>query len=105
MTEIERFQKIQILLAEYNGVRAHIISRTTTSVQIMVLLIGSVAATAVQAKSSFAIGVGVTLFIFISLSVVLFLITTDLLEESRQSVELERRINELSGCEEPPSMA
>jgi membrane protein implicated in regulation of membrane protease activity len=67
----------------------------------MVLLIGSMAATAVQAKSSFVIGILVTLFVFISLSIILFLITTDLLEESRQSVDLERRINKLSGCKEP----
>jgi hypothetical protein len=91
--EMTDMEKVQILLAEYNTLKAQIISRGATSVQVIAIGVAALAVSASLLKDNLRLGLVVFLSLLIGVGVQARLTNRDLLEEAAQVRRLEAEIN------------
>jgi hypothetical protein len=90
-------QKIQVLLAEYSGVRSHIVARTTASIQGVAIFIASLAILAPQFEIHPVTSSILLVILAPILAVVAKFIHSDLYNEVEHVQRLEAEINRRAG--------
>jgi hypothetical protein len=93
-------EKIQILLHEYDSIRNHIISRTSTAVQVAAIGVGALLVGVPQSNADFCVIAAMIAFVFVAMALIIWVLVTDLIAESRHVAHLERVINHLAEEEE-----
>lgn len=94
---IDKSVKIQILLAEYDGVRNHIVCRTSASIEAAAIGIAALALIVPQLEEQFRTGALLLAVLSVVIAAIFGFIYTDLMVEVRHVRRLEARINELAG--------
>jgi len=97
MSGIKNSERIQILLHEYDSVRNHIISRTSTAVQVIAIGIGAFLVGVPQSSASPCATAAAIAFVVVVTLTILWILAADLIAESRHVASLEAIINDLSG--------
>lgn len=97
MTGINNPEKIQILLHEYDSVRNHIISRTSTAVQVIAIGMGALLVGLPQSSANPWVTATAIAFVVVATLTILWILAADLIAESRHVASLEAIINDLSG--------
>ncbi|HEX4694830.1 hypothetical protein [Sphingomonas sp.] len=89
--------KVQVLLAEYSGLKSHIVARTSAAIQASAIGVASLALIVPQLEACPVAGLILLGFLVATVVVIALSIYRDLMAEVSQVRRLETRINNLAG--------